>query len=66
MGVQGFDAAWAFTAPIEAGYCNDPADPGGETCFGITKRVARANGYMGEMKDMSAAMARSIGYSGYV
>lgn len=34
----------------EGGYSNHPADPGGETMWGITKRVALANGYKGEMR----------------
>lgn len=34
-----FNDAFAFTVGIEAGYVNDPADPGGETNFGISKRA---------------------------
>ena len=33
----------------EGGYCNDPLDSGGETKFGITKKRARASGYMKPM-----------------
>ena len=31
----------------EGGYANDPRDTGGETNWGITKRTARENGYLG-------------------
>ena len=33
-----FDQAFDRLMPIEGGYVNDPADPGGETKFGISKR----------------------------
>lgn len=33
-----FDKAAAFLLAHEGGYVNDPADPGGETNFGISKR----------------------------
>ena len=44
----------------EGGYSNNPQDPGGETMFGITIAVARANGYTGLMKDMPRATAAAI------
>jgi hypothetical protein len=33
-----FEMAIDFVLPAEGGYVNDPADPGGETNFGISKR----------------------------
>jgi lysozyme family protein len=44
----------------EGGYSNNPADPGGETMFGITQRVAEANGYTGAMKDLPRDTAKAI------
>lgn len=50
----------------EGGYVNDPADNGGETAFGITVAVARANGYKGAMRDMPEAVARAIYTARYI
>lgn len=44
----------------EGGYANNPDDRGGETMWGITAAVARANGYTGPMRDMPRATAREI------
>lgn len=44
----------------EGGYSNDPSDRGGETMYGITIKVARRNGYQGEMKHLPYAFAFSI------
>lgn len=41
----------------EGGYSNDPNDAGGETMYGWTVDAARAEGYEGEMKDMSREWA---------
>lgn len=51
---------------VEGGYSNNPHDLGGETMWGITKAVARANGYMGEMKDMPRPVAEAIYMKKYV
>lgn len=45
---------------IEGGYSDDPLDSGGETNFGITYDVARANGYMGDMICMPRSVAFDI------
>lgn len=57
----------AFTALIgnEGGYVNDPRDPGGETMWGITKRVAMANGYTGPMRDLPLDTAKAIAKAQY-
>ena len=44
----------------EGGYSNNPRDPGGETMWGITQRVARANGYYGPMVSLSKDFAIKI------
>lgn len=44
----------------EGKYSNHPSDTGGETMWGITIAVARANGYTGPMRDMPRATAAAI------
>jgi len=51
---------------VEGGYVNHPADPGGETNMGITKRVAVANGYAGPMRTLPLDVATSIYYREYL
>lgn len=50
----------------EGRYSNHPSDTGGETMWGITARVARANGYNGPMKEMPREVAKNIYFSRYV
>lgn len=45
---------------VEGVYDNDPADSGGETKFGVTSSVARANGYAGPMREMTRDQAIAI------
>ena len=44
----------------EGGYSNDSSDLGGETMYGITAVVARANGYHGKMRELPLSVARQI------
>lgn len=44
----------------EGGYSNHPADRGGPTKWGITERVARRNGYTGDMRDLPRSTAVAI------
>lgn len=50
----------------EAGWVNNKNDPGGETIWGCTIAVARANGWRGPMKDMPQATCREILYKQYI
>lgn len=45
---------------VEGGYVNDPNDSGGETMYGVTVAVARADGYTGPMKNLPRERAYSI------
>lgn len=55
-----FDQAFEQLLGHEGGYVNHPNDPGGETNWGITIRVARENGYTGAMRDMPQSVAKDI------
>lgn len=55
-----FDRAFEKTVGLEGGYSNNPKDRGGPTKFGITERVARANGYKDDMRDMPMSVAKAI------
>lgn len=60
-----FDDAFRELIGNEGGYSNNANDPGGETMFGVTKRVAIANGYAGEMKALPLEKAKEIAKSQY-
>lgn len=51
---------------VEGGYVNHPEDKGGETKYGITEMVARANGYTGPMVNMPRTLAEQIYRKRYV
>lgn len=55
-----FDQAFDRLIGHEGGYSFHPADPGGETMWGVTARVARLQGYSGEMRDLSRELAKQI------
>ena len=55
-----FDEAFEKLLGHEGGYVNHPDDPGGETNWGITIRVARENGYNGAMREMPQSVAKDI------
>lgn len=55
-----FDQAFDILIGLEGGYANHPKDPGGETMWGVTKRVAEANGYTGSMRDLPRDLAKGI------
>ncbi|MCZ3110867.1 hypothetical protein NYZ20_18695, partial [Acinetobacter baumannii] len=55
-----FDQAFDALIGHEDGYSNNPADPGGETMWGVTLTVARASDYTGPMKDLPRDTAKAI------
>lgn len=62
---ENFDSAFEALELHEGDYSNNSADPGGETMFGITKRVALKHGYTGPMRDLPLDLAKSIAKSEY-
>lgn len=55
-----FDQAFTKLLGHEGGYSNNPADPGGATMWGVTEKVARQNGYTGDMRDYPQDAAKKI------
>lgn len=55
-----FDQAFDRLMGHEGGYVNHPSDPGGETNWGVTKRVAREYGYAGDMRSLTREKAKEI------
>lgn len=60
-----FASAWQLLLGNEGGYVDNPADPGGATMYGVTERVARANGYLGAMQALPLQTAEGIAQSVY-
>lgn len=58
--MSGVDAMIDGILEREGGYVDHPSDPGGATNWGITERVARANGYRGVMRSLPKTTARDI------
>lgn len=55
-----FDRAFDRLIGHEGGYSNHPTDPGGETMWGVTRRVAIQEGYQGEMRIMPRDFAKKV------
>lgn len=62
-----FDAAVTIllSDKDEGGYSNNPTDPGKETMWGITKAVAFAHGYTGNMRLLPKTTAEAIYRTAY-
>lgn len=60
-----FDEVFDRLMGHEGKYSNNPADPGGETMWGITKRVALEFGYRGAMRKLPREKAKEIARVGY-
>ena len=60
-----FDIIFERLMLHEDGYVNHPNDPGGETMWGVTKRVAQAHGYHGSMRKLPKALAKQITEKSY-
>lgn len=63
--MSNFDQAFDRLMGHEGGYVNHPDDPGGETMWGITARVARANGYAASMRNLPRDTAKHIAKKAY-
>ncbi|MEO6146534.1 MAG: glycosyl hydrolase 108 family protein [Sulfuriferula sp.] len=63
--MSSFDDAFSILMVSEGGYSNNPADPGGETMYGVTEKVARKRGYTGAMQDLPLDKAKEIAKSEY-
>lgn len=55
-----FLKSWKHLKKIEGDFVDDAADSGGATRFGITEKVARADGYEGPMEELSSRRAMHI------
>lgn len=60
-----FDKAFEKLLGHEGAFVDHPDDPGGATMWGITERVARANGYRGSMRSLPVEEAKRIARAQY-
>lgn len=51
---------------LEAGFSNNPKDPGGATNHGVTEAVARKHDYHGPMQNLPKEFAADIYYKDYI
>lgn len=61
--MKSFEDAFAELIQVEKGYWNDPV--GGPTMYGVTEKVARDHGYLGDMRHLSLDMARTLAKNEY-
>ena len=55
-----FQTAFDLLITHEGGFSNHPNDPGGATMYGVTEKVARAEGFTGSMRNFSLNDAKTI------
>lgn len=55
-----FERAFARTVGLEGDFSNNKNDAGGATRYGITEAVARAHGYLGDMRELPFSLAQQI------
>lgn len=55
-----FEQSFNQLMRFEGGFSDHPQDTGGPTNYGITEHVARAHGYIGDMRDMPIESAKKI------
>ena len=55
-----FPTAFDLLITHEGGFSNHPDDPGGATMYGVTEKVARAEGFTGSMRNFSLNDAKTI------
>ena len=60
MNETNFDKCFHNLLGHEGSYSNHSNDPGGETMWGVTAVVARANGYKGSMRNLPVELAKRI------
>ena len=60
-----FERAFEKLLGHEGGFVDHPKDPGDATRYGITQRVARANGYEGDMRNYPVSEAKRIARKDY-
>jgi lysozyme family protein len=60
-----FSESFSRVIGLEGHYVNDPADAGGETMYGITRKTARRFGYLGDMRQLPLVVAQDIYRAGY-
>lgn len=63
--MKNFRKSLDYVLDFEGGYSNHPNDNGGATNYGITIKVARDNGYVGDMRYIPLEVVEDIYYKNY-